>query len=91
METGGPIGLNPDVDDKPIRLTSGARRTMTGLTTEMVLETTVQVEQYAAPLPGPSKPKVALKKGVKKARKGVPKKRAAPGTGALNYGPNKAA
>ena len=54
-------------------------------------KTTVQVEQYAAPLSGPSKPKVALKKGLKKARKGVPKKRATPGTGALNYGPNKAA
>ena len=91
METGGPIRLDPDIGDEPIRLTSRARRTMTGLTTEMVSETTVQVEQYAAPLPRPSKPKAALKKGVKKSQKGVPKKRATPGTGALNYGPNKAA
>ena len=49
------------------------------------------MEQYAASLPVPSKPKAALKKGVKKVRKGVPKKRATLGTGALNYGPNKAA
>ena len=62
METGGPISLDPE----PIRPTSRARRTMTGLTTETVSETTVQVEQYAAPLPGPSKPKAAPKKGVKK-------------------------
>ena len=48
-------------------------------------------DRYAAPLPGPSKPKAALKKGLKKVWKGVPKKRATPGTGALNYGPNKAA
>ena len=85
METGGPIILDPDIGDEPIRLTSRARRTMTGLTTEMVSETTVQVEQYTAPLPGQSKPKAALKKGVKKLQKGIPKKRATPGTGALNY------
>ena len=91
METGGPLSLDPDIGDEPIRPTSRARRTMTGLTTEMVSETTVQVEQYAAPLPIPSKPKAAPKKGVKKLQKGVPKKRATPGTGALNYGPNKAA
>ena len=91
METGGSIRLDPDIGDEPIRPTSRARRTMTGLTTETVSETTVQVEQYAAPLPGPSKPKAVLKKGVTKSQKGVPKKRATPGTGALNYGPNKAA
>ena len=91
METGGPLSLDPDIGDEPIRPTSRARRTMTGLTTETVSETTVQVEQYAAPLPVPSKPKAALKKGVKKSQKGVPKKRTTPGTGALNYGPNKAA
>ena len=91
METGDSLSLDPDIGDEPLRLTSRARRTMIGLTTEMVSETTVQVEQYAAPLPIPSKPKAAPKKGVKKSRKGVPKKRATPGTGALNYGPNKAA
>ena len=91
METGGPISLDPDIGDEPIRLTSRARRTMTGLTTEMVSETTVQVEQYAAPLPVAIKPKAAPKKGVKKLQKGVLKKRATPGTGVLNYGPNKAA
>ena len=91
METGGPIILDPDIGDEPIRLTSRARRTMTELTTEMVSETTVQVEQYTAPLPGQSKPKAALKKGVKKLQKGIPKKRATPGTGVLNYGLNKAA
>ena len=61
------------------------------MTTETVSETTVQVEQYAAPLPIPSKPKAALKKDVKKVQKGVPKKKATPGTGSLNYGPSKAA
>ena len=66
METRGPLSLDPDIGDEPIRQTSRARRTMTGLTTEMVSETTVQVEQYAAPLPVPSKPKAAPKKGVKK-------------------------
>ena len=66
METGGPLSLDPDIGDEPIRPTSTARRTMTGLTTEMVSETTVQVEQYAAPLPVPSKPEAAPKKGVKK-------------------------
>ena len=73
METGGPLSLDPDIGDEPIRPTSRAGRIMTGLTTEMVSETTVQVEQYAAPLPIPSKPEVALKKGVKKLQKGVPK------------------
>ena len=63
---------------------------MTGLTTETVSETTVQIEQYAAPLPIPSKPEAAPKKDVKKMRKGVPKKRARPGTGSLNYEPSKA-
>ena len=91
METGGPLSLDPDIGDEPTRQTSGARRTMAGLTTEMVSETTVQVEQYAAPLPVPSKPKATPKKGVKKAQKGVPKKRVTPGTGSLNYRPNKAA
>ena len=91
METGGPLSLDPGIDDEPTRQTDGTRRTMAGLTTEMVSETTVQVEQYAAPLSIPSKPKAALKKGVKKAQKGVPKKRATPGTGSLNYGPSKAA
>ena len=57
----------------------------------MASETTVQLEQYAAPLPVPSKPEAAPKKGVKKVQKGVPKKRATPGIGSLNYGPNKAA
>ena len=66
METGGPIRLDPDIGDEPIRPISRARRTMTRLTTEMVSEATVQVEQYAALLPGPSKPKAALKQGVKK-------------------------
>ena len=88
METGGPLSLDPDIGDEPIRPTSRARRTMTGLTTEMVSETTVQIEQYAAPLPVPSKPEAAPKKDVKKE---VPKKRATPGTGSLNYGSNKAA
>ena len=55
METGGPLSLDPDIGDEPIRTTSRARRTMTGLTTEMVSETIVQVEQYAAPLLIPSK------------------------------------
>ena len=91
METGVPLSLDPDIGDEPIRPTSRARRTMTGLTTETVSETTVQVEQYAAPLPVPSKPEVAPKKDVKKVQKGVPKKRTTPGTGSLNYGPNKAA
>ena len=67
METGGPLSLDPGIDDEPTRQTGGARRTMAGLTTEMVSETTVQVEQYAVPLPVPSKPKAAPKKGVKKA------------------------
>ena len=66
METGGPLSLDPGIDDEPTRQTTGARRTMAGLTTETVSETTVQVEQYAAPLPVPSKPKAAPKKGVKK-------------------------
>ena len=91
METGGPLSLDPDIGDEPIRPTSRARRTMTGLTTETVSETTVQVEQYAAPLPMPSKPEVTPKKDAKKVRKGVPKKRTTPETGSLNYGPNKAA
>ena len=91
METGGPLSLDPDIGNEPIRPTSGARRTMTGLTTEAVSETTVQIEQYAAPLPVPSKPEATPKKDVKKMQKGVPKKRARPGTGSLNYGPNKAA
>ena len=91
METGGPLSLDPDIGDEPIRPTSRARRTMTGLTTEMVSETTIQVEQYAAPLPIPSKPEAAPKKDIKKVQKGVPKKRATLGTGSLNYGPNKAA
>ena len=91
MESGGPLSLDPDIGEEPIRPTSRARRTMTGLTTETVSETTVQVEQYAAPLPGPSKPEATPKKCVKKAQKGVPKKWATPGTGSLNYGPNKAA
>ena len=91
METGVPLSLDPDIGDEPIRPNIRARRTMKGLTTETVSETTVQVEQYAAPLPVPSKPKAALKKDVKKMQKGVPKKRATAGTGALNYGPNKAA
>ena len=90
METGGPLSLDPDIDDEPTRPTSGARRTMTGLTTETVSETTIQIEQYAAPLPIPSKPEAAPKKDVKKMRKGVPKKRARPGTGSLNYEPSKA-
>ena len=89
METGGPLSLDPDIGDEPIRPTSGARRTMIGLTTETVSETTVQIEQYAAPLPVPSKPEATPKKDVKKMRKGVPKKGARPGTGSLNYGPNK--
>ena len=91
METGEPLSLDPDIGDEPIRPTSGARRTMTGLTTETVSETTVQIEQYAAPLPVPSKPEVAPKKDVKKMWKGVHKKRTRPGTGSLNYGPNKSA
>ena len=90
METGGPLSLDPDLGDEPVRPTSGARRTLTGLTTETVSETTVQVEQYAAPLPIPSKPEAAPKKDVKKMRKGVPKKRARPGAGSLNYEPSKA-
>ena len=65
-ETGGPLSLDPDIGDEYIRPTGRARRTMTGLTTEMVSETTVQVEQYAAPLPVSSKPEAAPKKGVKK-------------------------
>ena len=90
METGGPLSLDPDLGDEPIRPTSGARRTLTGLTTETVSETTVQVEQYAAPLPIPSKPKAAPKKDVKKMRKGIPKKRTRPGAGSLNYEPSRA-
>ena len=66
METGGPLSLDPDIGDEPIRPTSRARRTMTGLTTETVSETTVQIEQYAAPLPVPSKPEATPKKDVKK-------------------------
>ena len=66
METGGPLSLDPDLGDEPIKPTSGARRTLIGLTTETVSETTVQVEQYAAPLPIPSKPEAAPKKDVKK-------------------------
>ena len=73
METGGPIPLDPDIED-PIRPTRGTRRTMTGVTTETVSETTVQVEEYAAPVPGLSKLTAALKKGGKKSRKGIPKK-----------------
>ena len=90
METGGPLSLDPDLGDEPIRPTSGARRTLTGLTTETVSETTVQVEQYAAPLPIPSKPEAAPKKDVKKMQKGIPKKRARPGAGSLNYEPSRA-
>ena len=66
MGTGGPLSLDPDIGDEPIRPTSRARRSMTGLTTETVSETTVQVKQYTAPLPVPSKPKATPKKGVKK-------------------------
>ena len=90
METGGPLSLDPDIGDEPIRPTTGARRTMTGLTTETVSETTVQIEQYATPLPIPSKPEATPKKDIKKMRKGVPKKRARPGAGSLNYEPSKA-
>ena len=70
METGGPLSLDPDLGVEPIRPTSGARRTLTELTTETVSETAVQVEQYAAPLPIPSKPEAAPKKDAKKMRKG---------------------
>ena len=90
METGGPLSLDPDIGDEPIRPTSGARRTMTGLTTETVSETTIQIEQYAAPLPISSKLEAAPKKDVKKMRKEVPRKRARPGAGSLNYEPSKA-
>ena len=91
METGGPLSLDPDIGDEPIRPTSRARRTMTGLTTEMVSETTVQIEQYAAPFPYQVNLKPLQRKMSRRCERGVPKKRATLGTGSLNYGPNKAA
>ena len=70
METGGPLNLDPDLGDEPIRPTSGARRTLTGLTTETVSETTVQVEQYAAPLPIPVNLKLLQRKMSRRCKKG---------------------
>ena len=65
METGGPIPLDPDIED-PIRPTHGAGRSMTGVITETVSETTVHVEEYAAPVPRSSKLTAAPKKSGKK-------------------------